>query len=204
MARDNIDNDKLLIEELIKGNHTSFKKTFELFGPELFEFSFKILKSNDIAEDVVQETFVRIWENRHKLKTEGSFKSFLSTIALNIIRKHFNDMAKDSESRDKLLLSLAKSKDLKEDDPYDILVGKLNELISKMPQKRREVFYANKILGKTAKEIANQYNISVKTVEYHVAEAMKFLKKEFRSITINGLLFFTLFQSLSKIPNQHN
>lgn len=198
MIKEKRNNEKLLIKGLINGNHKHFRELYEMYSTELFDFSFKILKTQDEAEDIVQETFIKVWENRKTLKTEGSFKSFLSTIALNSIRRHFNELVKSTEFRDKLLLSLAQTKELKEDDPYEVLLTRLNELINKMPPKRRNVFREKKIHGKSAAEIAQQNGITIKTVEYHVSEAMKFLKKEFGASDIDGMLLFVLVNRLNK------
>ncbi|MDD4189789.1 MAG: sigma-70 family RNA polymerase sigma factor, partial [Mangrovibacterium sp.] len=70
---------------------------------------------------------------------------------------------------------------------------KLNELISRMPEKRRQVFIKKKFEGKSLKEIAEELDITPKTVEYHITEAMKFLKQEFEKFRMEGLVFFYLF-----------
>jgi DNA-directed RNA polymerase specialized sigma24 family protein len=62
-----------------------------------------------------------------------------------------------------------------------------------MPEKRRQVFIKKKLEEKTLIEIAQEMNIAAKTVEYHITEAMKFLKKEFDSLQLKGMIFFYLF-----------
>ncbi|WP_394697582.1 RNA polymerase sigma factor [uncultured Sunxiuqinia sp.] len=59
---------------------------FDHYSKILFQFSISYLKSKESAEEVVQEVFIKIWDNRKKLKTDTSFKSYLFTIALNSIR----------------------------------------------------------------------------------------------------------------------
>jgi RNA polymerase sigma-70 factor (ECF subfamily) len=62
-----------------------------------------------------------------------------------------------------------------------------------MPEKRREVFVKKKLEGKSLQEIADECSITPKTVEYHITEAMKFLKDKFGKFHLDGLFFFSLF-----------
>lgn len=175
----------LLIEGLNNGNHSSFRSLYNLYSAQLYNFAYNILKSQSAAEDIVQDTFVKIWDRRTQIRTSGSFKSLLITIALNSIRQSFNELSKENQLKDELLISLTKdSEKYSAEDLYENLLAKLEELIAKMPEKRKLVFTKAKLEGMKAKELSKELGISVKTVEYHVAEAMKFLKAEFKN---NGL-----------------
>lgn len=88
-----------LIAGLKKDNHDSFRLLFDRYSKPLFQFSLRYLKSNEAAEDVVQEVFTKIWSKRKELKTNTSFKSYLFTIALNSIRKQFNKRSRFNEVR---------------------------------------------------------------------------------------------------------
>jgi RNA polymerase sigma-70 factor (family 1) len=183
-----------LITGLKRDNHDSFRLLFDRYSYPLFQFSLKYLKSNEAAEDLVQEVFTKIWSKRKELKTDTSFKSYLFTIALNSIRKQFNKLSKFNEVRHDLLIEFSQDKtefDKRED--FQSLLDKLDELINKMPEKRRQVFIKKKLEEKTLIEIAQEMNIAAKTVEYHITEAMKFLKKEFDSLQLKGMIFFYLF-----------
>jgi len=88
-----IRNDQQLVQLLQKGNVAAFDSLFEVYSQRLFGFAFKYFKNETDAEELVQEVFVKVWENRQTLKSELSFRSYLFTIALNQIRKHFNKKA---------------------------------------------------------------------------------------------------------------
>ena len=183
-----------LIIGLKKNDHYSFQKIFERYSKPLFQFSLRYLKSKEAAEDVVQEVFIKIWNNRKSIKTDTSFQSYLFTIALNTIRKHFNKLSKLNKIKHDILIDFSKNKFGFDDNPdYQSLLDKLNELINRMPEKRRQVFIKKKIEEKSLKEIAKELSITTKTVEYHITEAMKFLKQEFGKLKVNGLIFFLLF-----------
>ncbi len=192
MRTSNIDSD--LIVRLRKGNHDSFQKLFERYSIPLFKFSLSYLKAKEVAEGVVQEVFMKIWENRKNLKTDTSFQSYLFTIALNIIRKKFNSLAKQNELKNKILINFSRHKsNFNDRDDYQFFLDKLDELIQQMPEKRRQVFVKKKLEGKSLKEISTELAITTKTVEYHITEAMKFLKQRFEEYQIQGTIFFCLF-----------
>lgn len=184
---------KILIE-LRKGDHAAFEKIFERYSKQLYQFSLSYLKSEEAAEDIVQEVFIKIWKNRGELKTDTSFQSYLFTIALNSVRKYFNQLSRQNELKHDILAeSFGLKSDFDDRYDYEILLDKLGDLIEQMPEKRREVFLKKKIEEKSQKEIAEELNITTKTVEYHITEAMRFLKDEFKKLQVQGIIFFHLF-----------
>jgi len=190
----NINTDSELVRGLKKDNHNSFQKLFELYSTPLFQFSISYLKSKEDAEGVVQEVFIKVWNKRKELRTDTSFKSYLFTIALNTIRKQFNNQSRQNEVKHDILADFSKNKTTFDDrDDYQELMDKLEELIEKMPEKRRQVFIKKKLEEKSLKEIAQELDITSKTVEYHITEAMKFLKQEFEKLQVKGMIFFHLF-----------
>ncbi len=183
-----------LVIGLKSDDHNAFRKLFELYSQPLFKFSLTYLKSKDTAEDVVQEVFTKVWYKRKELKTDTSFKSYLFTIALNSIRKHFNKASRLNEAKHEILIDFSANKsDFDEKNNYQELLDKLEELVNRMPEKRRQVFVKKKFEEKSITEISEELSISVKTVEYHISESFKFLRKEFKNLKIQGLIFFYLF-----------
>jgi RNA polymerase sigma-70 factor (ECF subfamily) len=172
-----------LITGIIDGDHDCFRTIFDRYSKPLFVFSIGYIKSKEDAENIVQEAFMKIWNNRKKLKPDTSFQSYLFTIALNLIRKYFNKSARLNQLKHDIL-SDASENNLNFDDrnDYQQLLDNLEELIGKMPEKRKVAFLKKKIDEKSLKEISEELAISTKTVEYHITEAMKYLKKEFGKI----------------------
>ena len=183
-----------ILKELKKGDHAAFQTIFERYSKQLFQFSVSYLKSKEAAEDIVQEVFLKIWNNRAEIKTNTSFQSYLFTITLNSVRKYFGKLSRMNELKHEILVDLSKEKSEFDDrNDYQSLLDKLEELIEQMPEKRKRVFILKKIEEKTQKEISEELNITVKTVEYHIAEAMRFLKEEFEKLQVDGIVFFHLF-----------
>ncbi|MDA3840456.1 MAG: RNA polymerase sigma-70 factor [Patescibacteria group bacterium] len=187
-------NDQLLVMKLRKNDHESFKLLFEKYSSPLYNFAFSYLKSNSAAEDIVQEVFIKIWEKRSTLISDSNLKAYIFKIALNAMRKQFLKLSKDTEAKHDILFDISNDKNSFDDNnDYDFLLSKLNELIEQMPEKRKLVFIKKKLEEKSIKEIATELDLSPKTVEYHVTEAMKFLKNKFEKLNFKGLIFFYLF-----------
>jgi RNA polymerase sigma-70 factor (ECF subfamily) len=183
-----------LISLLRSGSQFAFERLFENYSQKLYRFSLSYLKSETEAEEIVQDVFLKLWENRDKLRNETSFQSYLFTIAFNDIRKHFNKKARDERYRTEILEFLSDENPSIETNPdFETLVIKLESLIDQMPDRRKEIFQKRKKEAKSVKDIASEMSISPKTVENQITEAMNYLKKEFGKDQISGLLFFYVF-----------
>jgi RNA polymerase sigma-70 factor (family 1) len=186
--------DSQLIRSLSKGNILAFNTLYKDYSYRLYRFAIGYLKSEAEAEELVQEVFTIIWEKRVDLKEESSFKSFLFTIAFNIIRKHF---------RAKAYLSEYFKTDLNDDTDmvtsqkitYDSLYKYITELVNQLPARRKEVFIKSRFEGLSIKEIADELKISHKTVENQLTDALKFIRTNLNRERVPVLLFFILFFS---------
>ncbi len=185
---------QIILKDLKNGDHTAFEDIFNQYSKQLYLFSLRYLKSEEAAEDIVQEVFIKIWDNRMAIKTDTSFQSYLFTITLNSVRKYFNQLSRLNELKHDILFESGRFKeDFDDRSDYQVMLDKLDEFIRLMPEKRREVFIKKKIEEKSLKEISEELRITTKTVEYHITEAMRFLKCEFEKLHIQGLIFFSLF-----------
>jgi len=186
--------EQLLVRSLSKGNLLAFNSLYRGYSNRLYRFAFGYLKSEDEAEELVQEVFTIIWEKRAELKDELSFKSFLFTIAFNIIRKHFRTKSYmfeyfKNEVGDDLDFSTSKTV------TYESLKQYITELADRMPERRKEIFIKSRLEGFSIKEIAEQLNISHKTVENQLSEALKFIRSNLKRENLSAILFFILFVS---------
>jgi len=186
--------DQCLVQLLQKGNVVAFDSLFEIYSPKLFGFAMKYLKNENDSEELVQEVFVRVWEHHQSLKSELSFKSYLFTIALNQIRKHFNkkvislryleNLQNDSETTENLII---------QNENYEIILQRINLIVEQMPPRRREIFIKSKMEGKSSKEVAIELNISDGTVDNQVSEALRFIRSKLNFENLDLLLFAVLY-----------
>lgn len=194
MKKDDIQTENELITSLQRGSVNAFEILFENYSQKLYRFSFSYLKSETEAEDVVQEVFLKIWQNRSSLKTETSFQSYLFTIAFHAIQKSFNKKTKQQKFRLDLFAFLAaENSSLEEQLNFETLIARLNQLIEQLPTRRKEIFFKRKKEGKSIQNIALEMGISEKTVENQITEAMHSLRKSFSGDKISGQLFSLIF-----------
>ena len=187
-------NDNNLVQLLQKGNVTAFDSLFEVYSPKLFGFALKYFKNETDAEELVQEVFVKVWENHKNLKSELSFKSYLFTIALNQIRKYFNQKAISLRYMESLQNELQIDEHpTTQNDDYETVMKQINQLIEQMPFRRREIFTKSKLEGKSSKVIADELNISPGTVDNQVSEALRFIRSQLKKENLVFVLFSVLF-----------
>ena len=185
-----------LVVLLKKNSPIAFQQLFDLYSQRLYHFALSYLKSDSDAEEIVQEVFMKLWENRANLKTDKSFKSYLFTIAFNAIRKNFNKKMMEDKYKHDLFHWLSQSKTTLETRlDFEALLDKLDTLIDRLPEKRKAVFLKRKKEGKSISEIANDMDISPKTVKNQITEAMNYLKRSFCDDDIDSILFYFLFVS---------
>jgi RNA polymerase sigma-70 factor (ECF subfamily) len=190
----NKEDNQNLVRSLRKGDVTAFDTLFEVYSSRLYSFALKYLKNEPDAEELVQEVFIKVWENRKSLKTELSFRSYLFTISLNHIRKYFNKKATTLRYMESLQndTSLQSHEALISED-YESLMQKINLINEEMPPRRREIFIKSKMDGKSSKQIAAELGISSGTVDNHISEAIHQLRSRLKNENIIYLLFAVLF-----------
>jgi len=186
--------DLLIVKGLINSDLNAFNALFKKYSSRLYYFALKYLHSESDAEEIVQEVFIKIWEKREGIIAEYSFRSYLFTIAYNDIRKAIIKKIKEKNYLDNYLQNREEAVDQNADETDYINVSKkINELIEKLPPKRKEVFRKSRNEGLSYKAIATELNISEKTVENHIHEALKFLHVEVNKFNFMIVFFFCLF-----------
>ncbi len=188
-----IRNDIKLVEGLKKNDISCFDDLFEKYSDKLYRFAMHYLKNENEAEEIVQDVFVKVWENRKKLNTELSFKSFIFTIAHNLILKYFRNIAYHQSFVNEQILKKSTESNDESRIEYNFVLQEVNKLIEDLPDKKRIIFVKNKIDGLTSTEIAKQLNLSKSTVDNHISEAIKILKSKAGHLSFTIILFLYLF-----------
>ena len=187
--------DEALIKRFTGGDMQAFDKIYAVFNNKLQKFIFSLVKTETDTEDLVQEVFVKLWENKNKLKNTASFDTYLFTIAYNATVSFLRNRAKDMQ-----YVEYVKSVQIELDNFSFIdeinkeeVHEKLHRLIEKMPPRQREVFKMKHFKDYSYKEIAEILNISVNTVENHIVKAHKYLKENLGKTYLLILFFMHLF-----------
>ena len=168
---------KDLIEKLSQGNKKAFNEIFQLFHQKIFIFCLKYHFSKEESEEVVQEVFLKLWLNRKSLNPSQNLKSYIYTIAKNII---INSLRKKSYQKAAYEYNI-NLQDIHCETENSIITKDLENLfenaIQVLPGKRKEIFILSRKEGLSNKEIAEKLNISIKTVESQMRLSFQFLKE---------------------------
>jgi RNA polymerase sigma-70 factor (family 1) len=161
---------------LSHGDEASFAAIYNNYAPGLYFKLIKILKSDFLAEDILQDVFLIVWNNREKIDLCKCFQAYLSTIAVNKCYDHLRKLA--STGRLYAKLPLAENYYPENDQA---LISKeesivLSQTIELLPPKRKLIFKLCKIDGKTYEEVSNQLGISVSTISDHIVKANTFIR----------------------------
>ena len=174
------------IEKLKRGSYEAFDTLYDMYADSLYGFALLHTKSSVQAEDIVQETFLKLWNMRASLSVEGSFKSMLFTIAKNhvidvfrqqINRPDFEDYIRFCE--DEHLLDNTSVEKIY----YDDFIDKLAIAKQKLTLAQRNIFEMSNA------EIAALSDISEQTVKNHLSAALKILREELRKYNYLFALF---------------
>ncbi len=186
--------EKKLIQDLKKGDSSAFDELYQLYARRIYRFAFSFLKNKPDAEEIVQEVFIRVWENREKVKEYYSFRAFLFQIGYHIIIDKFREQLKEKEFIELLKANAVVSES---DTDRKVDFADLNEQyrneIENLPERRKTIYKMSRFDGLTYREIAEKLKISPKTVENQMVSALKHLRKKLGPETLLTLMFYYLF-----------
>lgn len=170
-----------LIKKIKQGSYEDFTRLYFIYAHLLYGFILKLTKDPNNAEDILQETFLRIWQTKENLSLEISFKSYLYTIAHNLIIDSFRKKI-DSVEFEVYIQSDAYQNYTENDTEnkvyFDEFLDKLNEAKKKLSSKQLAIFELSREKGCSIKDIAEKMAISEKTVKNQLTLALKTLKLE--------------------------
>jgi RNA polymerase sigma-70 factor (ECF subfamily) len=190
-----IDLDKVKLLSLKQGDEKVFESVFREYYEPLCIHARRYLVDPDLAEEVVQDMFFKMWERRDALIINTSLNSYLykavTNHCLNFLNydKHlkkyqefvgFRTDNSHLESAHEVLL-------------HSDLQRKLNKLVLEMPEKRRMIFEMNRFEGLKYAEIANKLDISIKTVEAQMSKALEFMRNNLKDYLPLLILFLSFY-----------
>ncbi len=182
-----------LIAKLQKGDLEAFDLIFEKYGDRVYGFALKYLKSKEEAEGVVQDVFLKIWENKKTLKKESSLKPYLFTIAYHNMCGLFRKKQIHIKYRGEVESIEHRSINLEEQLEYKSTLERVDQLIEQLPEKLKIVFIKSRKEGKSTKEIADEMSLAPGTIDNRISAALKFLRKNLPDNSFAILLFFYIF-----------
>ncbi len=193
MALNEFTSDSELVEKLRKGDLEAFDLIFKKYGDRLFGFAMNYLKSKEETEGLVQDVFLKIWENRKNLKQESSLKSYLFTIAYHNMCGLFRKKQIHEKFKEEIGNTKSESVNLDTRLEYKSTLEEVDKLIDKLPGKQKAIFIKSRKEGKSTREIADEMNLAPGTIDNNISAALKFLRTHISDKNLALLLFFTIF-----------
>ncbi len=181
----------IIIGKLTDGDDSGFRGLFDLYYKRLFHYAISYLDDDAIAEDLVQDLFLSIWEKKRDLNINSSLSSYLYTSVHNRCIQHLRKRKVREKYKDKILLK-QKEVEMMLSHSSDFTIGELDlketqaivdKTLRNLPEKTREIFQLSRKQYLTNAEIAEIKEISIKTVEYHISSALKSFRKAFGLIS---------------------
>lgn len=184
-------------DKIIQGDTKAFDALFRMFYSRLLGFAQSYLRDKSIAENMVQDAFLLLWEKRETLRQDSNIRAWLLTVVknniLNSIERQKIQTKIEGAYAERMTRELElRISSLRDCNPESVFSAEVSEIIRKalddLPEQCRKVITLSRFDGRSNKEIAEQLNISVKGVEYHITNALKKLRLELKDYSL--YLFF--------------
>jgi len=184
MGVDTATEEKELIRQLKKGDLFAYDTIYRKYSTKLLYFTLGYVKVQEDAEEIVQEVFLILWRNHKQLDEGLSFNSYLFTITYNAIRKSFRKQGREKKYLDGYLQGFdEKDIDTLSQIEFKDLLTEVSEIVETFPERRKEIFRLSREQHLSNQEIAEKLNISKKTVENNITEALRILREKMNVIS---------------------
>ncbi len=171
-----ITSEEELLQKLRGGDREAFKELYDLYHRRLTLKLVYLLKSEELAQDVLQDIFVKIWENRKTIDPTGNFGGLLYTMASNLAKNVFRKSIYDQLMRSEFAKNDSYS-------PFEALDNAsnaktiLNTALDRLTPRQREVYCLHKIEGLSYREISKLLSISESAINHHIQSANKQIRE---------------------------
>ncbi len=181
-------NNVLLIESLKAGHPKAYTYLVDAYHHRLCTYAYGLTHDRDLAEDVVQNVFIRTWKKRDQLKTDFSIQSYLYKSVYNEFIDQYRKQKSVLPLEKKYIDALSTLVEDEEEHSLERLINIVKIEIQNLPPKCRETFLLSKKEGLTNVEIAEYLDVSIKSVEAHITKAFSILRKKIGG-KMDGILF---------------
>lgn len=177
MRKYNPAEEKKVLGLLAEGNEFAFTLLFDHYRNGIYTVAVNLLKSRQLAEEIVQEVFLKVWSKREDLIYIENFEGYLFTIARNLVFDFLKDIAKETTRKKDFVANvesaIAADQSLIEEQ-YNQL---LQEALKQLPPQQKQIFRMARVEGLSHQAIAEQLNISRLTVKTHMAKALQTIRQ---------------------------
>ena len=166
-----------LLIRLKYGDEQAFNAIYKIFSPSLYLRILRMVKDEDVADELLQELFIKLWDNHPKIDPDKSFQSYIYTIAQNLVYNYFRKVSSDNHLIQSLLVRSTEQylngQQILENKEIS---GILKDAIDQLTPQRKLVFNLCKLEGKSYEETSRILGISVATVNSHMTQSLQSIK----------------------------
>lgn len=173
------------MQELKTKKPLSFNQLYQDYHPQFVRFANTYVRDNIIAEDVATEAIIYYWENRLTLKPESNVAAYILTVIKHKCLNHLRHMQIREEYSENMQSYMqweltTRISTLEACDPNELFAAEIQEIVRRtlkgLPEQTKKIFLLSRYENKSHKEIAEQFQISTKGVEFHINKALKALR----------------------------
>ena len=171
-------NEKTIASDIRSGSFQAFAALYETHHRLLFHFTQKFLKSSILAEDVVHDVFLKLWENRTFINPDLPLKPYL----MKICKSHVLNLLVRAGREEAIMMEIGQSMRFDHNDTEDTVQGDnlsmlIEQIVNQLPTQRQRIFRMYRLEGLGLDEIADQLGIAKGTVKDHLFKAGSFVRK---------------------------
>ncbi|KEQ29121.1 hypothetical protein N180_09755 [Pedobacter antarcticus 4BY] len=171
-------NEQSVLIKIAAGDHQAFREVYDFYYQSIYKYALHLLKSESLAEEIIQETFLKIWINRIRLPEILNLESYLVTIA----RNRSLDILRQSALRYRKDQTLKKTFEFSTNETEEQIILKdtrliLSEAIAQLPPQQKQVYELCKQQGLKYDEVAKIMNLSPLTVQSYMKIALRAIRE---------------------------
>ena len=187
-------------KQVRKGNPEAFKEIFRLLYPRLKGYCKLFVSEENRVEDIIQESFIALWEKRNSIDENKPLESYLFVMVKNRCLNYLKSRKLESENisvenlpvNELQFLYQLDLAEKEEKSLEEMLIQSFQEAVNQLPEKMKAVFVQCKLEGKKQKEVADELGISLKMVEKHIAKAKLHIREKLTNQYPALILIITL------------
>jgi RNA polymerase sigma-70 factor (ECF subfamily) len=183
--------DEKILKVSRPSDEEAFLKIYEEYWYKVFLVAYKRLGKKDIAEELTQDLFLKLWERRHSLKPQKIGNYLFVSIKNSVIDHIHSGLVANKYLDFHKTFSEVSYSDTQHVVEYDELSEVIEEGLSKLPNKTQQVFKLSRLDGWAPDKIAKHLNLAEKTVGYHLTKSLKFMRSYLREYLLFISMLFT-------------
>lgn len=188
--------DDVLLRFLKKSDEKAFEAIFNRYWEKIFLSAYKKLRSKEVAEDLTQNLFTALWDNRDRYQIDHLFR-YLSVGIKNRVINHIDAELVKSNQRQSIYAGTGEENSADQKAILHDLQAAINEALLHLPEKTRTIFKLSRFEKYPVKDIAQQLGLTEKAVEYHITQSNKILGLHLKEFLVFSVIMVVMTVSLA-------